>query len=62
MITESILALTNRLERGGEIMWLRVNGRRALELGFPGNMRAELNSLVPAGKRQPRPASIDHNP
>lgn len=32
-------------------MWPRVNGMRALELGFPGPMRAKLNALVLAGHK-----------
>lgn len=32
-------------------MWPRVNGMRSLELGVPGAMRAELNSLVLAGAK-----------
>lgn len=33
-------------------MWPRVNGMRALELGTPGELRTELNSLVLTGKKR----------
>lgn len=32
--------------------WPRVNGLRALELGFPGEMRDRLNGLVLAGRKK----------
>ncbi|WP_369185258.1 ASCH domain-containing protein [Streptomyces sp. Y1] len=32
-------------------MWPRVNGLRAMELGTPDGMRAELNALVLAGRK-----------
>ncbi|WP_043465598.1 ASCH domain-containing protein [Kitasatospora sp. MBT66] len=32
-------------------MWPRVNGMRSMELGTPGGIRAELNSLVLAGRK-----------
>ncbi|MFD9425648.1 MULTISPECIES: ASCH domain-containing protein [unclassified Streptomyces] len=40
-------------------MWPRVNGMRALELGTPGDMRAELNSLVLAGSKTATTCLLD---
>ncbi|MFF3127388.1 ASCH domain-containing protein [Streptomyces sp. NPDC057908] len=50
---------TNCSDRGGEIMWPRVNGMRALELGIAGDMRAELNSLVLAGRKTATTCLLD---
>ncbi|MBD0709558.1 MULTISPECIES: ASCH domain-containing protein [unclassified Streptomyces] len=40
-------------------MWPRVDGMRALELGFPGAMRNELNSLVLAGAKTATTCLLD---
>ncbi|MFE5794243.1 ASCH domain-containing protein [Streptomyces sp. NPDC056503] len=46
-------------EWGEETMWPRVDGMRALELGSPGSMRDELNSLVLAGTKTATTCLLD---